>query len=227
MSRRLICLVLSLLHWLVSGIAYPQDEYGVRKCIVSSKYVIILGQESINAVKISDGESQAVPRRAEGTEVLVLDEEGVFGFFSWDKAPLLVDFRTGKSQSISIFEKNHHGCNLIVSDGDNVYIFSSRLKGVGYEEPVGKDRLHGKNLSVFSKKRLSKFYESDSEIEATKNYSCDEIPGIPIGGRAVDGKLLLVYLSFNLRTLDHSVRFVTFDGTTFSTSQQSQEFDFN
>jgi hypothetical protein len=181
----------------------------------------------ISAVRISDGESQAVPRSAEGTEVLVFDEEGVFGFFSKDKAPLLVDFRTGKSQSLSIFEKNHHGCNLMVTDADNVYIFSSSRKGVGFEEPSGKDRLHGKNLSVFSKNSLSKFYESVSEIEATKNYSFEEIPGTPIGGRAVDGKLVLVYLSFNLRTLDHSVRFVKFDGTTFSTSQQSQEFDFD
>lgn len=220
-------MVFILLHLSVCCVAHSQYEYDVRKCIVSSKYVIILGQESINAVKISDGESQAVPRRAEGTEVLVLDEEGVFGFFSRDKAPLLVDFRTGKSQSLSIFEKNHHGCNLMVADSDNVYIFSSRRKGVGFEEPSGKDRLHGKNLSVFSKKTLAKFYESDSEIDATKNYSFEEIPGTPIGGRAVDGKLLLVYLSFNLRTLDHSVRFVTFDGTTFSTSQQSQEFDFD
>jgi hypothetical protein len=227
MSRRLICMALILLHLSVCCIAYPQDEYSVRECIVSTKYVIIIGQESISAVRITDGESQAVPRRAEGTEVLILDEEGVFGFFCKDEAPLLVDFRTGKSQSISIFEKNNHGCDLIVSDSDNVYIFSSRRKGVGFEQPAGKDRLHGKNLSMFSKKSLSKFYESVSEIAATKSYSFEEIPGIPIGGRAVDGKLLLVYLSFNLRTLDHSVRFVTFDGTTFSTSQQSQEFDFN
>jgi hypothetical protein len=186
---------------------------------------VLLGQELIRAVRISDGEAQAVPRRAEGTEVLVLDEEGVFGFFCKDEAPLLVDFRTGESRSISIFEKNHHGCNLMVSDADNVYIFSSRRKGVGFEEPSGKDRLHRKNLSVFSKKTLAKFYESDSESEATKNYSVEEFPGTPMGGRVVDGKLLLVYLSFNLRTIKHSVRHVTFDGSTFSTSQQSQEFD--
>jgi hypothetical protein len=218
-------MALILLHLSVCCIAYSQDQYDPRKCIVSSKYVVLLGQDLIRAVRISDGESQAVPRRAEGTEVLVLDEEGVFGFFCKDEAPLLVDFRTGKSQSISIFEKNHHGCNLMVSDSDNVYIFSSRLKGVGFEKPSGKDRLHGKNLSVFSKKSLSKFYESVSEIEATKNFSAEELPGIPMGGRAVDGKLLLVYLSFNLRTFKHSVRYVAFDGTTFSTSQESPEFD--
>jgi hypothetical protein len=225
MFRRLIRMSLIMLLSPVCCIAYCQDQYDPRKCVVSSKYFVLLGQELIRAVRISDGKVQEVPRRAEGTEVLVLDEEGVFGFFCKDQAPLLVDFRTGKSRSIDIFKKNHHGCNVMASDADNVYVFSSSLKGVGYEEPIGKDRLHGKNLSVFSKKSLSKFYESDSEIEATKNYSFEEFPGTPMGGRVVDGKLLLVYLSFNLRTIKHSVRYVTFDGSTFSTSQQSQEFD--